>query len=184
MGLKNNRQSRESRLEQALEILSIEGIQGVRVERLARNLGITKGSFYWHFKDKAELERSLIEYWDSQFTKRVINNPEHNLPDVSQSIFNAMRMVRVERLDRYEMTVRHWADHDREVASMVRKVYDQREKFFKGLFLKLGFRGEDLEVRVRLLLCFLSWEPNMMLKVKIDQDMSHLQRYHEFLTRK
>lgn len=182
--MKKNQQSRESWLEHALEILSSEGIQGVRVERLARDLGITKGSFYWHFKDKADLESSLIEYWRSEYTDTVVHNPDHSLPDASQSIFNAMKMVRVERLDRYELALRNWADHDEEVAAMVRTVYEHREQFFKSLFRKLGFQGDELEIRIRLLLCFLSWEPNMMLKVKIDRDMSHLKRYHEFLTRK
>lgn len=167
---------------QSLNVLSLEGIQGVRIERLARDMKVSKGSFYWHFENREDLFRSMIEYWKTEFTDVVINNPDHQIADGSRAVLNAMTMVRKLRLDRYELAVRNWADHDQTVAAMVHDVYTARERFFKGLFSKMGFSGRDAEVRVRLLLCFLSWGPQMMLNDKAES-LARLKQYHEFLTR-
>ena len=53
--------NRNAWLEQALHVLREEGIQGVRIERLARDLGVTKGSFYWHFDNLDDLRQSILE---------------------------------------------------------------------------------------------------------------------------
>jgi AcrR family transcriptional regulator len=38
----------------------------VRVERLARELGVTKGSFYWHFNDRGDLLEALLAEWENE----------------------------------------------------------------------------------------------------------------------
>jgi AcrR family transcriptional regulator len=43
------------------------GVDAVRVERLARDLHVTKGSFYWHFKDREELLELLLREWEEDF---------------------------------------------------------------------------------------------------------------------
>lgn len=42
------------------------GVEAVRVEKLARDLGVTKGSFYWHFKDRDELLELLLREWEGE----------------------------------------------------------------------------------------------------------------------
>src|SRR6266571_6104260 len=42
------------------------GPDGVRVEPLARALGVTKGSFYWHFRDRADLLEALLVEWEEE----------------------------------------------------------------------------------------------------------------------
>jgi AcrR family transcriptional regulator len=45
--------------------LSTEGIESVRIELLARDLGVSKGSFYWHFQDREELLAKMLDRWES-----------------------------------------------------------------------------------------------------------------------
>ena len=47
--------SKQAWLDAAYATFRSEGLAAVRVEPLARSLGATKGSFYWHFHDRAEL---------------------------------------------------------------------------------------------------------------------------------
>ncbi len=45
---------------------------GLAIEPLARSLGTTKGSFYWHFRDREDLIHAALERWESQETDAVI----------------------------------------------------------------------------------------------------------------
>jgi len=48
------------------------GVEAVRVERLARDLHVTKGSFYWHFKDREELLDLLLGEWEQELSHDII----------------------------------------------------------------------------------------------------------------
>ncbi len=56
----------------ALDALADAGLAGVAVESLARRLGVTKGSFYWHFADRDALLRATLRRWENSYTERVI----------------------------------------------------------------------------------------------------------------
>ncbi len=67
------RLSREAWVAAALEALTEGGVAAVAVEPLAVALGATKGSFYWHFRDRAELVGAALELWESEQTGAVID---------------------------------------------------------------------------------------------------------------
>jgi AcrR family transcriptional regulator len=48
------------------------GVEAVRVELLARELGVTKGSFYWHFRDREELLDALVREWETELLDDII----------------------------------------------------------------------------------------------------------------
>jgi AcrR family transcriptional regulator len=48
------------------------GVEAVRVEKLARNLHVTKGSFYWHFRDREELLEALLREWEVELMQDLI----------------------------------------------------------------------------------------------------------------
>jgi AcrR family transcriptional regulator len=56
----------------ALSAIAEQGAANVSVERLARELGTTKGSFYWHFKDRPALIAAALELWEHEYTDRII----------------------------------------------------------------------------------------------------------------
>lgn len=57
----------------ALAALEESGLTGIAVEPLARRLGVTKGSFYWHFQDREALLRAALILWERDYTERVID---------------------------------------------------------------------------------------------------------------
>ena len=59
-------------LNAALESLNEKGIDAVKVLPLSHKLGVTRGSFYWHFKDREDLLRQMLEYWERELTDVVI----------------------------------------------------------------------------------------------------------------
>ena len=54
---------RENWIESATDVLAREGLGGLRIEVLAKRCGVTKGSFYWHFKDRQDLLTAILEHW-------------------------------------------------------------------------------------------------------------------------
>ncbi len=56
----------------AIDAIAAGGVDAVAVERLARDLGVTKGSFYWHFTDRAALVAAALELWEREGTHDVI----------------------------------------------------------------------------------------------------------------
>jgi len=59
-------------IEAALLALARDGLLGIAIEPLARTLGTTKGSFYWHFADRAALIAVTLELWEQRETTEVI----------------------------------------------------------------------------------------------------------------
>jgi AcrR family transcriptional regulator len=58
----------EAWAEAALEALAAGGLDAVAVEPLARRLGVTKGSFYWHFPSREALLREALALWEKRET--------------------------------------------------------------------------------------------------------------------
>ena len=48
----------------ALDLIAEQGVASVAVEPLARRLGVTKGSFYWHFPSREALLVAALERWE------------------------------------------------------------------------------------------------------------------------
>jgi AcrR family transcriptional regulator len=77
----------------ALEALARDGLQGVAVEPLARALGTTKGSFYWHFADRAALIAATVERWEQRATSEMIEriqaiaDPRERLTELATSAY-------------------------------------------------------------------------------------------------
>lgn len=110
----------------ALSALAQGGIGEVRVERLASALKVSKGSFYWHFKDRADLLGSLLDLWDADFTRQLIDNaaapgrPEQRLRLLAKEAL-ASEMLGVDAA-RAEAAMQAWAAVDGMAAARLRKV--------------------------------------------------------------
>ena len=62
---RTGRLSAEDWAQAALDLIAEQGIAAVAVEPLARRLGVTKGSFYWHFPSRDALLQAALERWES-----------------------------------------------------------------------------------------------------------------------
>ena len=83
-------------LRAAMELLRTRGIGGVRVLTLAQNLRVSRGSFYWHFEDRQDLLRSMLDWWEREMTDTVIElesvgrgSPQKRLTTIAACYDNA-----------------------------------------------------------------------------------------------
>ena len=178
------RVSKSDWLAQALEVLSTEGVQGVRVERLARDLKIAKSGFYWHFRDRRELLRQLLDYWAYEFTGVVIQYQELLNADPESRLDQISSMIRKHNLTKFDLSIRAWAAHDEMAAETVAQVYQKRLGFLRETFRELGFKGDELEMRTLLFVCYHSWEMNMF-EGESERKLARLQKLRiKLLTKK
>src|SRR5271170_6768737 len=67
--MSDSKMSRESWFDAGFERLAAHGPQGLRIMAIAKDMGVTKGSFYWHFKDLREYRTALLAEWERRFTE-------------------------------------------------------------------------------------------------------------------
>ncbi len=77
----------------ALKVLAESGIEAVRVEPLAKLMNVTKGSFYWHFKDREDLLEAMLHSWETRETDDIINQVEVAGGDTSAKLLNLLQLA-------------------------------------------------------------------------------------------
>jgi AcrR family transcriptional regulator len=135
--------------------LSEHGVESVRVEVLARDLGVSKGSFYWHFRDRGELLEKLLARWE---------DGELDWLNVDDGAGAAARWARfVERTAdpermHMEAALRAWARGEERVATRVAAIEKRKVRLIADVLRHVGFSGAAAESwsEVVLLIC-LGW---------------------------
>jgi len=74
----------------ALDLIAESGVAAVAVEPLARRLGVTKGSFYWHFPTREALLKAALERWERRDEEEVIRQVEP-IPDPKERLRELFR---------------------------------------------------------------------------------------------
>src|SRR4051794_13061971 len=69
----NLRTPRSAWIDAGLRAFAAGGVNAVRVEPLARELGVSKGGFYWYFEDRRTLLDELLDRWEQMFVDDVIS---------------------------------------------------------------------------------------------------------------
>jgi AcrR family transcriptional regulator len=150
--------SRETWLREALEVLSREGEGKLRIDTICKALGVTKGSFYSHFKGREEFIQAMLEYWIAEFNARVPQTTEERGGSASERLRFLFDFVTSNDVGRYDVAIDAWATHEPGIAAQVRVAYQLRFDYVRSLFLELGFRGIDQETRTTAFLAFLKSE--------------------------
>jgi AcrR family transcriptional regulator len=136
----------------ALDALAEHGVAGVAVDRLARELGVTRGSFYWHFSDRRELIDAALEQWEREYTTDLLPEVEAVEDPVDRLRF-VFREVYERPVDRIEMALAVAAD-DPLVAPVVARVTRTRRKLLRRIFTGLGLSEEEAFDRAWLAYAF------------------------------
>ena len=174
---------RQAWLEQAMEVLAREGQAKLRIEALSRQLGVSRGSFYHHFKDREDFVSAIVDHWAETITPRT--NPEVTNKDrpPEDRLILMMQLIEQNRLDRFDIAFRSWAAQEPAVAEKVREVDRRRYEFVRSLFAEMGFEGGDLEDRVQIFLTFHSAQRTIHIPGNVRVDKDTIARRHAFFTR-
>jgi len=148
--------SPQSWIEAATEVLVDHGIDHVRVDVLAQQLGVTRGSFYWHFRDREALLRGVLQQWRETATEnltarleRASTDPLEQLRDVISLPFRGRSAARAARI---ELAIRAWARRDAMARQAVDEADSSRVGYIAQIFSALGF--PIMEARSRAFLVY------------------------------
>ncbi len=134
-------------VEAALELLANEGVGAVKIDRLCVQLGVTKGSFYWHFEDLASFLTAVANRWGE--TRDSLRTEFEGLRDVEprERISRMLQLLVSPDGFALERAVRDWARTDESVRERV-------EQSDRWLFLEMqralteiGFDKPNAETR-------------------------------------
>jgi AcrR family transcriptional regulator len=178
----NGRLGREDWLAHALEAIAKEGGGVLTIEKLVARLGVSRGSFYWHFRDRADFVRQLVDYWAELFTREVSREVADAREDAEEGLLRLAELIVSRRLARYDIAVRAWALHDPVAARGVRKVDEYRLQIVRSLFEEMGFAGEELETRARTFVVYYSLELGLFSRMSRKDQLAQVRRRHRLLT--
>ncbi len=165
-------------IEAAINVLADEGTDGLRVEVLAKNFGVTKGSFYWHFKDRQDLHMAVLETWKEGRIKDIIKQTTAQPGKEREQIYHVIQVYSLARNRKgipIELAVRDWARRDPEASVIVAEVDDVRLRCARDLFLACGVPMDEASSRCMLLYAYV-FGVSLMIYEKFDTDVARLKR--------
>ena len=161
----NHTLSRDHWIEAATEVLVDRGIDHVKVDALALQLGVTRGSFYWHFKDRGELLRSVLAAWHRLSTEQLTRRLEGASDDAVEQLVSLLSLPfrgrAAVRAARIELAIRAWARRDDMARSAVDQSDASRIGYIAQVFSALGFGIKEARARAFLLYAYVVGESQM-----------------------
>ncbi|MEA3275117.1 MAG: helix-turn-helix domain-containing protein [Pseudomonadota bacterium] len=181
-GQRKTRLDRADWLEAAIQSLAEGGISEVSIEKLAAGLGVTRGSFYHHFRDRADLLREMLGYWTQKWTLDIREDIRALGLDPRNTLLALIRAVRHRRGAQYDVVFRAWALHDPTARDVVEQVDETRLAYIRTLFEDMGFGPLDVENRARLCLYYEMAEPTMFAAQATELEDRLIVERHRLLT--
>jgi len=131
-------------LDAGLEVLAAGGAPAVTIERLTARLGLSKGSYYHHFKGAGGFRTALLEHFETQFTTRLIDTVEQDPgADADVKLKRLMELVLPDPGSaQLEIAVRAWALQDPEARATQERVDRARTDYLQSLCR--GLRSKEL----------------------------------------
>lgn len=141
------RLSRDRWIDTALALLAAGGSDAVKVEPLARRLRVTKGSFYWHFRDRRALLLAVLRRWEEVETLAVGEAVEAAGGTAEERLRRLFHLAMERRSMALEAALRAWAARDRNAREAVERVDGLRLAYLRDLYVAAGLPGAEAEAR-------------------------------------
>lgn len=135
----------------ARKVLVKSGIDDVKVDQLAKQMRVTRGSFYWHFKSRQALLDALLQDWEARNHTElgeIRGRWSQATPDLSEVV--AIWLAEEPGFPAFDMAVRIWARKSNSVAQAVRRVDNAWITLLTDLFRSSGFGKTESLVRARI----------------------------------
>ena len=168
----------------ALDLIAEQGVAAVAVEPLARRLGVTKGSFYWHFPSRDALLQAALERWERFEQDTVFGPLLERMPDPRERLAALFQMVAREFQSHVVYSALLKALDHPAVKPVIERVSKQRLDYLTASFRQAGLGREDAVHRARL--TYAAYVGFLQLNLQLQQarmPQEEFEAYVDHLTR-
>jgi AcrR family transcriptional regulator len=134
-------------LDQGLRVLAASGFTALKAEPLAKAMGVSRGSFYWHFADVGAFHAAILKHWREVAAEQIIDDLESTtdepLPRLLRRAFGGRLAL--------EKAVRSWATLDPKARSAVQAIDRRRLNYVEGLLRASGLSPQMACPRAQIL---------------------------------
>lgn len=149
----NIKVTRQDWLNAALSVLKQGGVEAVKVAELAGQMGVSRSSFYWYFKNRTDLLNALLEHWERTNTAAMIaqaNAPARTITEACCNIFRCN--INTELFDnRLDFAIRDWARRSDQVNSILKAGDDARLAALTDMFTRFDYPTLEATARARVI---------------------------------
>ena len=136
-------------LDQGLKVLARSGFTALKADPLAKAMGVSRGSFYWHFADVGAFHAALLKHWHEVAAEQIIAEIEATAPH-HQALELLLRRVFGERL-KLEGAVRTWSSIAPAARAAVQAIDRRRLDYVEHLLRQAGLSAELACARAQIL---------------------------------
>jgi AcrR family transcriptional regulator len=147
----------------ALVLIAEKGVAALAVEPLARRLGITKGSFYWHFSSRDALLRQALRRWEQRDIEHLTRSLDDDRPAAERLSEFILRTSRQNLSHQIHAALCAASDHPL-VEPVVERITRRRLDYLARAFRELGL--DDDEARHRARLTYTSYTGYIQLQIR------------------
>ena len=177
----DKRVTREQWLRGALDFILEQGVFGMTPERLAKSLGTSRSSYYWHFGNRQEFRKQVVDYWIQRYTD-VVAEELANFDGPPEDRFDLLiELICDSDITKYEGAVRALAYGDAGLIRKIERAYRFRQESLTSILSDIGVEEGRLAVLSRLILCFFTWETEMGYSRTRQMVEEHRRLVHDLL---
>lgn len=176
------RGSREGWLEVGYRALIENGVDGVKIQPLAKQLKLSRTSFYWFFKDREELLAALLDDWAARTTGPLVGATSQYAETETEAMLNVLSCFLSADFDsRLEFAVRSWALQNADVAARIEAADNARISALTAMLVHWGHAPDEADVRARTIylvqIGYISMQANEAIKTRLLRIPTYVEIY-------
>ncbi len=171
--------SRQDWVDAGMAALYEQGVRGVKADSIAKSLNITRGSFYWHFKNLDDFLCAMITYWQQTQEgylarlKAIKGNARGRIQETLKHIHS--------KNARHDVAMRLWAYQEGRAAEAVQKLDRMRLEFLESQFTETGYPESEARFRAHVLYYFQLGDQLSRQRVDAKQRRLHFEQLNVLL---
>ena len=144
------RLSKKQWLDHGLLNLQESGFTSLKADKLAKSLGVSRGSFYWHFKDLADFHAGVLGRWQELKIQATIDGLEAG-GDSAESKLRQLIGIASTGDGKLEQAIRAWAFSDAQVKATVDTIDARALGYVQFCLVEMGINDETAHARARII---------------------------------
>lgn len=176
------RGSREGWLDAGYRALIESGVDAVKIQPLAKQLKLSRTSFYWFFQDREELLAALLQGWEERSSRPLVTACDQYAETQAEAMLNVLSCFLSADFDsKLEFAVRSWALQDPGVAQRIEAADTARLAALTALLSRWGHPAHMADVRARTIylvqIGYISMQACEPLETRLDRIPDYVEIY-------